>query len=234
MIQFNLIPDVKKEYIKAKKAKRLILSLATLSAGVSIVIVVLLFSFVQIAQKKNINDITDDINKELSATESIEDLDKILTIQNQLNVLTELHEDKPAASRLLGYLTQLTPETVKISSAILNFEKSTMEVSGSADSLASINQYVDTLKFSKYKIGDGDEASPFSDVISELVRSEESASYTINMSFDPNIFDNTLDVSLIIPERVTTRSITGRPSIDSLDNSLFEESTDESTDEGGQ
>ena len=61
MLQFNLLPDVKKEYIKAKRQKRLIVSISTISAAVSIGIVVVLLSIVQFVQKKNINDLTNDI-----------------------------------------------------------------------------------------------------------------------------------------------------------------------------
>ena len=228
MIQFNLLPDIKKEYIKAKKTKRLIVSSSVLIAAGAIVVTGILFSYVQVAQKGSINDLTEDINKELSSLQSIEDLDKILTIQNQLDKLPELHAQKPHASRLFSYLFQLTPEEIKIQEVDLNFESSRLVLTGSTDSLATANKYVDTLKFATYSYVDEADVEvsgiPFTGVLSDLTRNEESASYSIEMTFDPTIFDNTKEVTLTIPNKVTTRSELGKPSL-SGENNLFEDSS---------
>lgn len=239
MLQFNLLPDVKKEYIKAKHQKHIILTTSMVSAGVSILIVVLLFSFVQFGQKTNISDMTEDISAKIEEIRSIEDMDKILTIQSQLESLPALHEAKPESSRVFSYLTQLTPANVKIRSVDIDFENSTMLIEGIAPDLVSINRFADTLKFSKYKavpkptddsqselsIEDAEELEPFSSVTTALLRSEDSSTYEINLVFDPVIYDNTQEVVLIIPNIVTTRSTQGKPSIsDQSDNPLFDNS----------
>ena len=122
MIQFNLLPDVKKEYIRAKRIKRLLITISTFSATAAVGIILLFYSFVQIAQKKNIDDITKDINSEIDKLNKVNDLDKILTIQAQLSSLTSLHKDKPETSRLFDYLIQLTPSSVKITALELDFD----------------------------------------------------------------------------------------------------------------
>lgn len=234
MIQFNLLPDVKKEYIKAKRTKRLIFSLSTISAISAVVVVLLLFSVVQFAQKKSINDLTKDIESGIADIESIDNLNKILTIQNQLDSLPGLHAQKPESSRVLTYLSQVTPADVNIGSMQIRFETNSITIEGTAPSIASINRYTDTLKFAKYTERDknttssaetsidSEAAAAFSDVRTELSRNEETASYTITAVFEPVLFDNTKTVTLIIPNTVTTRSTQGRPTIsDNDDNPLF-------------
>ena len=229
MIQFNLLPDVKKEYIKAKQLKRLIMSISTIAIVASLAVVFLLFSVVQFAQKKNISDLTKDIETEITKLQSIEDLDKILTIQSQLETLPELHEAKPETSRLFTYLNQVTPVEVKIGEVNLDLINTTMEIVGTGDSLAAVNKYADTLKFVEYTVGEEPERfKPFSQVITDLSRNADRASYTITLQFNPLIFDNKLAVGLIVPEQVTTRSVTGRPSIEGINqegNSLFEDAS---------
>lgn len=243
MLQFNLLPDVKKEYIKAKRTKRLIFSIATVSAAVAVVIVLLLFSIVQFVQKKNINDLTKDIESGISDLKATEDLDKILTIQHQLESLPGLHESKPESSRLFNYLIQITPSDVKISSVEVSFEDSTIKIKGTAPSIASINRYTDTIKFVTFSATaiESDDAEPisegsseiaapeqlqaFSTVTTELSRNEERASYEISATFDPVIFDNKMVVAFTIPNTVTTRSTQGKPSISNADeNPLFDTS----------
>lgn len=228
MIQFNLLPDVKKDYVKAKRTKRLIITVSFLTSVTVIGILILLFSYVQLGQKKHINDLTEDINKELSALKSIPDLDKILTIQNQLNSISSLHEKRPASSRIFDYLYRITPEKVKIQTVEVNFVDGTMKVSGSADTLKAINQYADTLKFAKYKTQDSapeDEGlNAFSNVITtSLNRDDDQARYGIVFKYDPVLFDNTKKVTIIVPKQITTRSITGKPALSDNGNSLFED-----------
>lgn len=238
MLQFNLLPDVKKEYIKAKRQKRLIYSISVTAAGASVAVLVILFSFVQFVQKTSINNLTKDIESEISGIESIDGINEILTIQSQLNTLPSLHKEKPETSRIFSYLTQLTPAEVKISDVNLNLEESIITIEGIAPDLASVNRFSDTLKFAKHKavekasldseegqlsLDEAEEQVPFTSVTTELSRSEDTASYEIRFAYDPVLFDNTYDVVLIIPQITTTRSTQGKPNLsDQTDNPLFE------------
>ncbi len=225
MIQFNLLPDVKKEYIKAKRTKALILNVSAISIVISVVAVLIMFSFVQGVQKKHITDLTKDIKSGIASITDIQDLDKILTIQHQLGELTTLHEEKPETSRIFGYLNQLTPISVKISSITLNIDDSTLIISGTSDSLASINQYIDTLKFSSFDTTDTENNQPFNDIVSQMSRNESKSSYEVSMTFDPILFNNTESVILNVPDKITTRSVIGKPTLNNVqatpDNPLF-------------
>jgi len=231
MIQFNLLPDVKKEYIRTKRIKHLILTVSGIVSVSVVVVLIMLFSFVQFAQKSNINDLTKDINSEIVKVTSIEGLNEILTIQNQLEELPAVNQGRPEISRIFDYLKIVTPQGVFISSVDLNVANSTIEITGSAETLALINTYADTLKFATYKtvdVGDEDNETlvdngdrTFSNVITDLSRNSDGASYTIALQYDPVIFDNTKIVTMVVPkDTVTTRSVTGQPKLESNE-SLF-------------
>ncbi len=224
MVQFNLLPDIKKEYVKARRLKRLIMTVSVIAAGASLGVVVLMFSYVQVVQKQDIDNITEDIQAERRALESVNDLNKILTIQNQLAELPALHQAKPETSRIFSILTQVTPADIKIQSVELGIVDQSMSLSGSASDLASINRYADTLKFARFNTQDTNGLVPFPSVVTSLSRSGNTASYTIDLTFDPLLFDNTQDIVMVVPEQVTTRSTLGKPDLsDQGDNQLFED-----------
>jgi hypothetical protein len=200
MIQFNLLPNVKLEYVKAQRTKHLltlisiIVSLAALGIlGVSI------FS-VDVVQKKSLSDLNGDIKKYSNQLKDVKDLDKILTVQNQLSTLTSLHDQKPVASRLFGYLSQVTPKQVGLDKLTVNFKENTMVLGGSAPSLDFVSTYTDTLKATNYKVDGGATKHAFSNVVlSNFSRDQRGASFTITLSFDPAIFSSQNTVSLIVP-----------------------------------
>jgi hypothetical protein len=218
MIELNLLPDVKLEYIKAQRSQRLVFGVAFLATAVSVGLLILLFSFGAF-QKKHISDLTTDINSHVKELKGKPQIDKILTVQNQLNSLTGLHAAKPAASSLLSYFNQITPVQVSIGNLKVDFVGQTMTISGTTDALKNINTYVDTLKFTKFsEVGDdgsasGDSALAFSNVVltnfsltSDDKKATQTATYTIDLAYDPTIFDITKKVTLSVPQQVTTRS----------------------------
>ena len=212
MLQFNLLPDVKKEYVKTKRTKRLIMSVSFLVSAVSIGIVLVLFSVVQVAQKQHISDLSEDIKAAERKIQAIEDIDKMLTVQNQLSLLPDLHKQKPETSRLFDYVRFLSPEQVKVSR--LNFDASSESLvfQGTADSLATVNKFVDNIKAARYRIDSADEDDvqvPFTQVGTELTGDNELASFKIEMAFDPMIFDNSQDVIMVLKDQtITTKQAT--------------------------
>src|SRR5690606_25297939 len=139
---------------------------ASMLSAVTFTIFLLLFFTVNVLQKQHIADLTDDINQQKNELSSYEDLDKILTIQSQLGSVTGLHEQKPVTSRLFTYLPQIVPQAASLSSLELNYEAMTMEINGTADSLTTINKFVDTLKFTQYTDTETQaKANAFSEVV---------------------------------------------------------------------
>lgn len=173
-------------------------------------------------QKQHINNLTQDIQADSAKLESTPDLNKVLTIQNQLNSLTGLHDMKPETSRLFDYLKQLVPNNVSISQLDLDYANGTLTFTGTADNIEEINTFVDTLKFTKYRVAGGEETKAFTEVVlSSFARSDDSSNYQINTKYDPTIFDATQDVDFIVPSTVTTRSQTEKPA------ALFEQGGNE-------
>lgn len=214
MIQFNLLPDIKQQYLKAQRQKHLVMFISTVAIIAAIAIFVVLLLVVQVWQKKSISDLNGDIKKYSNELTNTDDLNKILTVQNQLKSLTALHDKKAVATRTFSYVTQVTPQQASISKLNLDFALNTISISGSASSLETVNTYVDTLKFTKYKTtGDTSQSgNAFSDVVlSTFGRTATGATYTITASFNPVIFSEDESVALNVPQTTTTRSVTEQP-----------------------
>lgn len=207
MIQFNLLPKVKVDFIKTKRLKRTIIGISLLAIVVAVVIVGAAFSL-QTVQKVHVSNLDKDIDKLTAELNAVPELTNIISVQNQLNTLPGLYAGRPAVKRLPAYLDQTTPTDVGISQLSVDFSLSTMNVSGTATSLEAVNRYIDTLKFTKYQANDSTEALvAFKDVVlSNFGRNEKTASFSITLAFDPAIFDETQQISLVIPATVTTRS----------------------------
>jgi hypothetical protein len=216
MIQFNLLPDVKLEYVKARKLRRTVTTISVLVAAGSLTVLVLLF-MANIFLSVHLNNLNNDIEEKSQELKAVPDLDKILTIQNQLNNLTSMHEQKVMASRLHEYISRITPAEATFSELQVDFVENTIKITGKADQVLTINKFVDILKFTTYeiKVEDGEEerkGNAFSNVVlSSFGRDDEDASYEIDISFDPVIFDNTMEVAIIVPNIITTRSVIERP-----------------------
>lgn len=212
-IQFNLLPDIKIHYLKAKRQKHLVV-LASLSASViALVVFTLLIMTVFVLQKKNISDLNGDIKSTNNQLQSVKDLNKILTVQNQLSALPALHDEKVVSSRIADYLTQVTPASASISKLTVDYDLGTMTIAGSTNDLTSVNIYTDTLKFTKFVTKDDTkQKNAFSEVVLvAFSRDVDSATYEINFKFDPVIFSNAEEVQLVVPQIVTTRSEVDKP-----------------------
>ncbi len=222
MIQFNLLPDVKLDYIKTRRTKRLVVIVSLTAAAISLAVLIIMFLTVQVAQKKHLNDISKDIKTQEKTLTSTTDLNKILTIQNQLGSLPALHQGKPISSRLLGYkddkgvaqpgyIQQVTPVQANISKLDVDFVLDSITITGSADDLAIANKYADTLKFATFTNSTVTNGKPFTNIVSTLSRDDKKASFILTFNFDPALFSNTETPILTVPKITSTRSETEKP-----------------------
>lgn len=218
MIELNLLPEVKLQLVKAQRIQRIIAAFSVILSVAAVALVIALFSLNQI-QKKHISDLNKDIATKSGQLKNDPKLKKILTVQNQLNSLSNLHSQKPAASRLFTYLNQVTPSDVSISNYSVDFNALTMTITGNGPSLSSVNKYVDTLKFTTFKTNKNNTSSnAFNKVVlssfsvdPKAANPKLAATYTITMSYDKTIFDINQEVSLTVPQQTTTRSTTEQP-----------------------
>jgi hypothetical protein len=229
MIQFNLLPDVKIQYIKTKRLKRFMVLAAFASSGVSLLILFLTFSFSAV-QTRHLNNLEKDIKKSISELNETPDLTKILSVQHQLNALPALYDGRPAVFRLPDYLARTTPTTIRgFGNVTLDMTNSTLITTGSADTLEQVNGYVDTLKFTHYTT-DEEGSEPklaFSEVVlTSYSRDTDGTEFNVTFKFDPVIFDIKRQITLIIPDKVTTHA--DQSSVKLFDGSGIEEEGDSS------
>src|SRR5687768_790771 len=99
MIQFNLLPDIKIQYLKAKRQKHMVMLGAVAAIIVSLAVFIVLITVVYGLQKKNLSDLNTDIKTASEELRDTKDLTKILTVQNQLKALPALHDQKVVSTR---------------------------------------------------------------------------------------------------------------------------------------
>lgn len=151
MIGLNLLPDVKKEYLKAQRTRNFVIGISIISMFVVGGITVFLGLFVYIGQNTLIGHVNDLIDDNQSKLESKEEIGKYLTVQNQLNQLAVLHsaDYKSIDSRLFDFLIQLNPaapNNVAISTAKLAQKETTLSLAGSTADFNSLNVFKSTLE----------------------------------------------------------------------------------------
>jgi len=221
-VQFNLLPDVKADYISAQRTRNTVITISGLVAALSLGIFVLLFFTVNVLQKKQLSD-ADKKTSEVSAQiDKIENLSQILTVQNQLATLPKLHQQKHISSRIFTYLPEVTPANVNIGRLSLDFGQNTMVIDGRADSQRTVNTFIDTLKFTTYTVGSDKTAKAAfpTVVLTSFGGGGGSVGYTLNIKFDPVLFQNNLTDGqdkpiapvLNVPSLTTTRSVLDDPS----------------------
>jgi Tfp pilus assembly protein PilN len=226
-LQFNLLPDVKQEYLKTQKTKRTVIAASTAASGIALFILLFMLLTVYAVNKKQLHDADKDINKYNSQLSSIKNIDKILTVQNQLKTLSGLHHDKHKLSRIFSYVPQVTPHNVCIGKITIDTTANTLTFEGTADTQKNINTFVDTLKFTKYKQNNQNtDSNAFPTVVESQFSINTTdtqntkcegkpapATYQLTTHYDPVLFANAEVVELKVPQGlVTTRSVLDNPS----------------------
>ena len=156
MIEINLIPDVKRELLRIRMMRNAVISMSILVGIVSIAIVV--FCAVVLGGQLAFELKQDsDIKSKYGELSQISDLDKTVTLQQQLGQIDRLHNDKKINSRLLSLISAINPpapNNVQISMARLNPEEKTITLEGSAvNGFAALEVLKKTLTSTKVKKG---------------------------------------------------------------------------------
>jgi hypothetical protein len=177
---------------------------------------VALFIEVKVVQKNNISKNSSQIASNVNTLNKVPNLNAILKIDDTIKVLPTLYNSRPDVTRLSGYLSLITPANISIKTLNLNFANDTFNLSGSADSINTINTYVDTLKFCEYTANTTTSQLAFSKVVlanySYSPSSTSGQNFSVSAIFAPQIFDtNVSGVQLIVPNKITTRSSVDQP-----------------------
>ncbi len=220
-VQFNLLPDAKLAAVKSGRSRSLLVTIAVFIAAISAAIFLVLLGITSVVQKKQLSDADKAIATQTAKLQSMNGLDKMITVQNQLTTLVDLHKNKHISSRVFSYLPQVTPTQVSLGRLAMDFKANTMQIDGTADSQKSVNTFIDTLKFTTYIVNSSDSPkSAFPSVVeSSFSIGTKNVSYSLSVIFDPTLFSNnvldsqghTKAPSLQVPKLTTTRSITDDP-----------------------
>ena len=165
MIEINLLPNVKRELLKTRAMRNRVISISFLVGGASIAAVVVLALILgsQIAAEAVQNGVIKDRNDKLMA---VEDLNKVVTIQNQLTKINEQHSGKKINSRIfdvVAAVNPVAPNNVSFSDIKVNPESKTITLEGSAvNGYSALETLKKTILNTKVQTTDGDKSSEVS------------------------------------------------------------------------
>lgn len=235
MIEINLVPDVKQELINAQRVRTTVISLSILAGLAAIAVVVLLAVWVFGVQAARGALSDDTIKKESDKLAQVDDISNTLTIQNQLNKLPEMHNNKSIDSRIFDVLTTINPpapNNVMISNLSLDSEAKTITIEGqAANGFPAFEIFKKTINATNIEFTmDGEKRTvPLAADMSEGDRNYgEDASgarvvrFAVSFTYPVELFSRTVDgVTIVAPaRRNATDSFLGVP------NSLFSPKAD--------
>ena len=152
MISLNLLPDVKKDLLRVRRERNLVVSISVVVVGASIGVLLLLSGTlgVLVATKALMENGIKNDEQTIKQAQKKKQLDKYITVQNQLKQIGKLKSDQQVYSRLMDYLTQLNPaapNNVQISSATIEAPAgSSGDTSSSSSSSASADGITMTIE----------------------------------------------------------------------------------------
>ena len=109
MIQINLVPDIKQEFLRSRRIKNVAISVSIFAglASIGLVIALAIILGVQYGVEKFTDGQIKDTYAKLNERTNLSD---IVTIQNQLATIPEQHDKKSMDSRLFAILSVVNPK----------------------------------------------------------------------------------------------------------------------------
>ena len=159
MIEINLIPDVKQELIRARRARSAVVSGAIITSVVAVAVVAVLAIYVYAVQTVRGVVADDAIKSGSSKLAAVEDLSKMLTIQNQLTKMSALNDAKSIDSRVFDMLAAVippAPNSVKISKATVNSTDKAMILEGQTPAYPALETFKKTIDAAYVQCNDSD------------------------------------------------------------------------------
>ncbi len=148
MIEINLIPDVKQELIRAERVRSVVTSTSILVGIIALAVVAVLSAYVFGVQTVRSAIADENIKKGNQQLSSVEDLSKVLTIQNQLSKISELNSQKKIDSRVFDVLSAVippAPNNVQVSNLLINAELSQLSIEGQTKSFDNLEIFKKTV-----------------------------------------------------------------------------------------
>lgn len=217
MIELNLLPDVKKEFIKAQRTRNTVISGAILVSIIAGGVVALLATTVYGAQTVLISNLKREIQSNHQKVASKQEINKYLAIQSQLASLDETAKQRSVYSRLFEYLPQLNPAApynVTIYEFTLAQDATTITMTGSAGSFEAVNNFKNTLEKAQLTYTGSDSAAGegalFTSVTSDApslstTNGRTQALFVFTIAYNPVAFDPAnKDIKIVVPKLITS------------------------------
>ncbi len=226
MIRLNLIPDVKLEYLRIKRTHKRVMGIATIVTLGAVGLTVLLAVWVYGGQVIHKGYLTTQIQNNEKKLKAVPDINKYLTLQNQLASLTTLHAGKSDYSRLLQYLPILTPAAphdVKFSQIELSTNAelgNKLIFQGETKDYTGLSTFRDTLVNAQLKADDGlneklfESVTVVSSAIAQSAKDGSVVSFRIETIYNPNSFVASVrNPTVTVPSKITTQSAQASPNV---------------------
>ena len=152
MIQLNLVPDVKMEFIKARRTYRVVLFSSIIVSIIALTGLTIYYVTVDVIQRHTLNSNISKIQDESTKISSSPNLNKIVTVQKSLESLPGLYAASPRASNLLPYLVDMASTGVSIASVDMDYKTGALTMAVETDNLIDGNIFYNQLKYATYTI----------------------------------------------------------------------------------
>jgi len=224
MIELNLLPDIKKQYIKAIRVRTTIALVSMIVIMTAIAVVIASVGYVYVAQTAIINNRTAEIEKKTAELKRKPNTTLNLTLQNQLEQLPVLHEQKAIYSRvmdMLPILNPVAPNSISLSSLTISNDNKTMTFNGATDTFEALSVFQESLKYTQLTTytaqddgrRDDVQSNLFSEVVIESsslgqVNGKPKVSFVIRTTYTDQAFSYLVDsASITVPQRQSSQEV---------------------------
>ena len=202
MIEINLVPDVKQELIKAQRIRSTVIAASLLIGSISVAVVALLVMYIFTVQAVRGGLVDNAIKQGSDKLASVEDLSKVLTIQNQLTKISDLNSNKNIYSRIFDLLSSIippSPNDVQISNLKIDSTTDLITIEGQAsNSYAAVEVFKKTIEGAKVRYIDSNNKAQEVTLASSISTSDTSYGedssgikvlrFTISFVYAPELF----------------------------------------------
>jgi hypothetical protein len=158
MIQVNLIPNVKQEFIKAQRMRNLVISISIVVSIASVAVVVVMGMYVFGVQGFRNSQADKAIMKGVNDLKAVPDLDKALTVRNQLQNIDAIYDKTPLSARMFDVLATVTPSDenkVSLTKFDLNVVDKTIAIEGKTyNGYKALDAFKKTILATKFSFTD--------------------------------------------------------------------------------
>lgn len=202
MIEINLIPDVKRELIKAQRTRSVVITISIIVSIISIAAVAILAVYIFSVQLIRGNLLDSAIKDENAKLTKVEDLSKMLTIQNQLTKISELNNNKKITSRIFNMLDNINPPApndIAMTSISVDTSLQSVSIEGQAAvGYSALEIFKKTIAGAKVKYTDGEGKQQYADLASNISTKDVSYGedssgakvlrFSVDFTYTPELF----------------------------------------------